>query len=240
MLVVDNPKFEPEPPDSPKLLGKSNEQLRDIYSYLDEVERCSEAAIDTAKANLESVKAVTKTNILSLTSVPRLEELLAKNTVELAHEVLSLRLQVEDQSSGIKLLQQTVSEMKEAARAVNAAHEEAICKANVDAEAAVQRHQKFIKQVFYCLITETKKKYNGESILNSWLFCNSVAQRKESTKRKSVLIGGRHKVWRRQIPQKPESRRRTTLHRAAKSQRDTGRCREAETGQMDRYEDAED
>lgn len=77
----------------------------------------------------------------------RLEELLNKNTVELAHEVLSLRLQIEDQSSGIKLLQQTIAEMKEAAKVANMEHQDALCKANTDAEAALQRHQKFIKQV---------------------------------------------------------------------------------------------
>lgn len=70
-----------------------------------------------------------------------------KNTVELAHEVLSLRLQIEDQGSGIKLLQQTIAEMKEAAKRTNMEHQDALCKANSDAEAALQRHQKFIKQL---------------------------------------------------------------------------------------------
>lgn len=169
MLDVDTVKLDAEKDETPTILDKKDEQLKDIYSYLDEVERCSEQAIDTAQTNYDNVKTSTRSSFLNFSSVPRyvfnynfiipakksflvaiflrLEELLNKNTVELAHEVLSLRLQIEDQSSGIKLLQQTIAEMKEQAKADRLEHQDALCKANTDAEAALQRHQKFIKQV---------------------------------------------------------------------------------------------
>ena len=75
--MLDDGKLEFEPESEPEsgirvILDKKDEQLKDIYSYLDEVERCSEQAIDTAKTtNVDSLKTTTRSNYLSFSSVPR-------------------------------------------------------------------------------------------------------------------------------------------------------------------------
>lgn len=69
--------------------------------------------------------------------------------MELAHEVLTLKLQIEDMSSGMKLLQKTIAEMKDAAKIAKSNQEDEIFKVTNEAEMTVQRHQKFIKQVCF-------------------------------------------------------------------------------------------
>lgn len=76
-----------------------------------------------------------------------MEELLCRSSVDLAQEVLSLRLQAEEQAGGIRLLQQTLAELKEAAREARDAHQKELSQAANEADAALLRHQKMVKQV---------------------------------------------------------------------------------------------
>ncbi|KAL0272688.1 UNVERIFIED_CONTAM: hypothetical protein PYX00_005560 [Menopon gallinae] len=145
-LLMQDIKEEPKDDKSVTTSAK-NDQLEDIYSYLDEVEKSSQQTINVAKSHIESVRTATQSVLTGLSSVPRLEDLLGKSTVELAHEVLSLKLQVEDMSSGMKLLQKTIAEMREAAKIAKNNQKDEIFKITNEAETAVQRHQKFIKQL---------------------------------------------------------------------------------------------
>lgn len=72
---------------------------------------------------------------------------MSKNHIELAHRILFLQIQIEDQKKGIKLLRETLAEMKNKCKTMELNHQEALKKANVEAENLIQRHQKFIKQV---------------------------------------------------------------------------------------------
>lgn len=70
-----------------------------------------------------------------------------KTPVELAHQVHTLNLQIDDQKKGIKLLRETLREEKQKTEELRLSHKEAMEKTNAEAEVLVQRHQKFIKQV---------------------------------------------------------------------------------------------
>jgi ribosome recycling factor len=89
------------------------------------------------------------------------EELLNLSTVDLAHEVLTLHLQLEEKSKSINLLQRTLNQQRELAvrNARNAAHDikKRLREQKDEYESAVARHQKFIDQVtdvyeIYCHI----------------------------------------------------------------------------------------
>ena len=88
---------------------------------------------------------------MTLCIVSRLEELLNLSTLDLAHEVITLHLQLEEKSKSISLLQQTLNQQRELAvhNARNAARDMKMRLSGQkdEYESAVARHQKFIDQV---------------------------------------------------------------------------------------------
>jgi hypothetical protein len=82
-----------------------------------------------------------------------MEELLNLSTVNLAHEVLALNLQLEEKSNSISLLQETLNEQREITvrntRNVKRDMKTRLHEQKEEYEAAVARHQKFIDQVIY-------------------------------------------------------------------------------------------
>jgi len=88
---------------------------------------------------------------VTLCIVSRLEELLSLSTLDLAHEVITLHLQLEEKSKSISLLQQTLNQQRELAvrNARNAARDmkTRMSEQKGEYESAVARHQKFIDQV---------------------------------------------------------------------------------------------
>jgi hypothetical protein len=88
---------------------------------------------------------------MNVCTVCRLEELLNWSTVDLAHEVLTLRLQLEERSNSIILLEETLNEQRELTvrnnRNINRDIKTKLNEQKAVYEAAVARHQKFIDQV---------------------------------------------------------------------------------------------
>ena len=88
---------------------------------------------------------------MTLCIVSRLEELLNLSTVDLAHEVITLHLQLDEKSKSINLLQRTLNQQRELAvhNARNAARDmkTRLSEQKDEYESAVARHQKFVDQV---------------------------------------------------------------------------------------------
>ena len=88
---------------------------------------------------------------VTLCIVSRLEELLNLSTLDLAHEVITLHLQLEEKSKSISLLQRTLNQQRELAvrNARNAARDmkTRLSEQKDEYESTVARHQKFIDQV---------------------------------------------------------------------------------------------
>jgi exonuclease I len=80
-----------------------------------------------------------------------LEELLNLSTVDLAHEILTLHLQLEEKSKSISLLQRTLNQQRElAVRNARSAARDVKMRLHEqkdEYEFTVARHQKFIDQV---------------------------------------------------------------------------------------------
>lgn len=83
--------------------------------------------------------------------VCRMEELLNLSTVDLAHQVRTLRLQLEEKSNSINLLQETLNQQRElTVRNTRNADRDMKTRLRVqkeEYEATIARHQKFIDQV---------------------------------------------------------------------------------------------
>ncbi|KAJ4445587.1 hypothetical protein ANN_12268, partial [Periplaneta americana] len=81
----------------------------------------------------------------------RLEELLNLSTVDLAHEVLTLRLQLEEKSNSIRLLQETLNQHRELsmrnAKNADRGMKMRLREQKEEYESTVARHQKFIDQL---------------------------------------------------------------------------------------------
>jgi predicted translin family RNA/ssDNA-binding protein len=80
-----------------------------------------------------------------------MEELLNLSTVDLAHKVLALHIQLEEKSNSISLLQETLNEQREITvrntRNIKRDMKTRFHEQKEEYEAAVARHQKFINQV---------------------------------------------------------------------------------------------
>jgi 5-azacytidine-induced protein 1 len=80
-----------------------------------------------------------------------MEELLNLSSVDLAHQVLTLRLQLEEKSNSINLLQETLNQQRElTVRNTKNADRDMKTKLREqkeEYEATIARHQKFIDQV---------------------------------------------------------------------------------------------
>jgi len=72
--------------------------------------------------------------------------------MDLAQEVLSLRLQAEEQAGGIKLLQQTINDVRKLEKESRIAHTAELNKVTNEMQSAVLRHQEMVKKVRSFLI----------------------------------------------------------------------------------------
>lgn len=101
---------------------------------------------------------------MTLCIVSRLEELLNLSTLDLAHEVITLHLQLEEKSKSISLLQRTLNQQRELAvrNARNAARDmkTRLSEQKDEYESAVARHQKFIDQVSDVCIWRLLSQFN--------------------------------------------------------------------------------
>ncbi|KAJ9585490.1 hypothetical protein L9F63_002691, partial [Diploptera punctata] len=126
-------------------------KLRDILIYLDEIELCNDATLESAKNQLQQIQDSTRNAEIKMTSIPKLEELLKMSTSDLAHEILTLRLQLEEKNSSINLLQETLQQQREltVCNMKNADRDikNKLRKQKEEYEATVCRHQKFIDQL---------------------------------------------------------------------------------------------
>ncbi|XP_069695012.1 calponin homology domain-containing protein DDB_G0272472 isoform X2 [Periplaneta americana] len=126
-------------------------KLSDILTYLDEVERSCDDTLRSAKNQLQAVSETTQKSEMKLATVPRLEELLNLSTVDLAHEVLTLRLQLEEKSNSIRLLQETLNQHRELsmrnAKNADRGMKMRLREQKEEYESTVARHQKFIDQL---------------------------------------------------------------------------------------------
>ncbi|CAG2053976.1 unnamed protein product [Timema podura] len=129
----------------------SSGKLKDILSYLDEVDQCCTSMLDSAKTNLQAVKDTTQSTQLQLGLVPRLDDLLQMSVVDLSHEVLTLRLQLEERTSSISVLQEALTQQRELTLR-NTQNTDKELKGRLKEqkqhlEAIIGRHQKFIDQL---------------------------------------------------------------------------------------------
>lgn len=80
-----------------------------------------------------------------------MEELLNLSKVDLAHQVLTLRLQLEEKSNSINLLQETLNQQRELTvrntRNADRDMKTRLREQKKEFEATIARHQKFIDQV---------------------------------------------------------------------------------------------
>nr|CAD7570875.1 unnamed protein product [Timema californicum] len=129
----------------------SSGKLKDILSYLDEVDQCCTGVLDSAKTRLQAVKDTTQSTQLQLSVIPRLDDLLQMSVVDLSHEVLTLRLQLEERTSSISVLQEALTQQRELTLR-NTQNTEKELKGRLKEqkqhlEAIIGRHQKFIDQL---------------------------------------------------------------------------------------------
>ena len=88
---------------------------------------------------------------MTLTVNFRIEELHMMSTSDLAHEILTLRMQIEEKNNSINLLQETLQQQRELT-ACNMKNADRVIRTKLrkqkeEYEATVSRHQKFIDQV---------------------------------------------------------------------------------------------
>nr|CAD7195636.1 unnamed protein product [Timema douglasi] len=129
----------------------SSGKLKDILSYLDEVDQCCTGVLDSAKTRLQAVKDTTQSTQLQPSLIPRLDDLLQMSVVDLSHEVLTLRLQLEERTSSISVLQEALTQQRELTLR-NTQNTDKELKGRLKEqkqhlEAIIGRHQKFIDQV---------------------------------------------------------------------------------------------
>ncbi|XP_068082435.1 centrosomal protein of 131 kDa [Anabrus simplex] len=127
-------------------------KLEDILGYLDKVDQSCDAVIGSAKTYLQPVKDSTSGNSnMKLPNVPSFQELLSQSTMDLAHEVLHLKLQLEDKSSKLNLLQETLNQQKKlvAQTSYDAEYDKQfqLKEQKQEYESMIEHHQKFIDQL---------------------------------------------------------------------------------------------
>ncbi|KAK6625219.1 hypothetical protein RUM43_005510 [Polyplax serrata] len=162
-------------------------ELKNVHSFLEKMEKESDTLIQRATDHKkDSSIACHQETFLS----PRVRDLMKKTPVELAHQVHTLNLQIDDQKKGIKLLRETLREEKQKTEELRLSHKEAMEKANAEAEVLVQRHQKFIKQVTEEALLNEKKNLN-ETVTN---LVSDLKLKEEKFKKNMKAMEERHQI----------------------------------------------
>ncbi|KAK3910478.1 Centrosomal protein of 131 kDa [Frankliniella fusca] len=143
-----NPALLPCPSDSSTPQPSVQGELRDLLTFLDAVDQsCSSVLQPRHHPSPRTSPGPQPAPAES----QHLEELLLLGRTELAQEIVSLRLAIEDRDATINLLRTALREQKDAQARRNAAHsaemENRISQVKSECEAVIKRHQKFIDQL---------------------------------------------------------------------------------------------
>ncbi|XP_063220821.1 centrosomal protein of 131 kDa-like [Bacillus rossius redtenbacheri] len=130
-----------------KKTSPTSGKLKDILTFLDEVDQCCESAVNTAKNYLETPRDIGQVTPIKSSGLPRLDELLRLNVVDLAHQVLTLQLQLEERASSVGVLQDALAEQRQGALDADKEQRARMREQKRELEAVVARHQKFIDQL---------------------------------------------------------------------------------------------
>ncbi|XP_067006805.2 centrosomal protein of 131 kDa [Anabrus simplex] len=126
---------------------KSSIKLQDLHNYLDEVNKSSENALKESKVLLQAVNSRKENS----THIVNFEDLLIMSSVDLAHEVFTLKLQLEEKSNALTLLQDTLNQQRELSaknsRQADREMKNRLKQQKEEYEATISRHQKFIDQL---------------------------------------------------------------------------------------------
>lgn len=123
-------------------------ELRDLLTFLDAVDQSCSSVLQPRP--ISSPRTSPRPQVTPVDS-QHLEELLLLGRTELAQEIVSLRLALEDRDATINLLRTALREHKDAQARRNAAHnaevENRLSQVKAECEAVIKRHQKFIDQL---------------------------------------------------------------------------------------------
>ncbi|KAJ1522119.1 hypothetical protein ONE63_002430 [Megalurothrips usitatus] len=133
-------------------------ELRDLLTFLDAVDQSCSAVLQprSPPSPRPSPRVIGGSG-----DSHGLEELLVMGRSDLAQEIISLRLALEDRDATIKLLKVALREQKDSQARQNAAHtaelDNRIRQVKAECEAVIKRHQKFIDQRCESLIQDAKE-----------------------------------------------------------------------------------
>ncbi|XP_025833101.1 centrosomal protein of 131 kDa isoform X2 [Agrilus planipennis] len=129
---------------------KSSINLKEIMSYLDEVDKNYSKSINSAKEGAE-IATVLIESTLQLDNIPKTDDLILLAPSDLARQVVDLHIRLKDKSSSIALLQRELSILREQVTKMTRQTDEIVKQKlksqKEEYEAVVKRHQKFIDQL---------------------------------------------------------------------------------------------